>query len=184
MPVRTRRFIQSAMLALALNATAASPYLPLIGPPVLRFEPPRVDPLQTQPQLPPLPPLEPKVSATEPAPLAPADAAPGTPHALPTADLGARAVTNNPSPPAGNLPEGAPQAPPSPPPPSAIAEPAPGTIENLTPQMFMKFFTGRPGTNATGSGTTIFAPLPFLPPVPPTPPSSSATYQTTPPAKP
>lgn len=178
MPARTRRLIQSALFAVALNATAASTYLPLVGPPALRFEAPRVEPLQPQPQLPPLPPLEPKVAVAQPVQPAAVETTPSV------AELGASGVANNPAPPAGTLPEGTPQPPTSLPPPPAAADPAPGPIENLTPQMFMKFFSGRPGTNGTGSSTTIFAPLPFIPPVPPAPPSSSATFQTTPPTKP
>ena len=184
MSARPRRLIQSALLAVALNATAASTYLPLIGPPALRFETPRVDPLQAQPQLPPLPPLEPKVAVAQPAPPAAGETTPGTHPAPSVAELGTGGVANNPAPPAGTLLEGTPQPPTAPGPLPAAADPAPGPIENLTPQMFMKFFSGRPGTNGAGSSTTIFAPLPFIPPVPPTPPSSSATFQTTPPAKP
>jgi len=53
--------------------------------------------------------------------------------------------------------------------------------ENLTPQMFMQFFSGRAGTN--GSGLSIIAPLPFIPPAPPAP-SSTAGFETTPAATP
>ncbi len=180
MPVRTRWLIQFATLAVALNATAAATYLPLIGPPALRFETPRVEPIQSQPQL---PPLEPK-PAPIPAPEVAADVpAQGTPAPLPTSDGSNAPGIKHPARPAGEILEG-PAEPTPGPRPSTPADPSPGPVENLTPQMFMKFFTGRPGTNATGSSTTIFAPLPFIPPVPPAPPSSSATYQTTPPAKP
>jgi hypothetical protein len=183
MPARTRKLIQSALLAVALNATAASTYLPLVGPPALRFEAPRVEPLSAQPKLPPLPPLEPKVAILQPAPPAAGETAPGTHPTPPFAEPGPGGVSTNSAPPSETIPEGTPQPPASPSPPPA-ADPAPGPIENLTPQMFMKFFSGRPGTNSAGSSTTIFAPLPFIPPAPPTPPSSTATFQTTPPAKP
>lgn len=184
MPARTRRLLQSCLLAVALNATAASPYLPLLGPPALRFEPPRVEPPHAQPQLPPLPPLEPKAAVAHPAPPAAGETTPGTQPTPLVAEPGTAGATANPAPPAESSPEGTPKPPTSPGLPPAAADAAPAPIENLTPQMFMKFFSGRAGTNAPGSSTTIFAPLPFIPPVPPAPPSSSATFQTTPPAKP
>lgn len=180
MRVIPRRLFQYAILAVALNATAASTYLPLVGPPALRFEPPRVEPVTTLPALPPLPPFEPKAAAEAPTTAVETPAtttAAGTPispnqEATPSKP-GAPVTSEEPAPP--------PQETASNP---AKPEPPIGPIENLTPQMFMKFFSGRPGSNAIGSSTTIYAPLPFIPPVPPAPPSSSATYQTTPPAKP
>jgi len=54
--------------------------------------------------------------------------------------------------------------------------------EFIAPQMFLKYFTGQPGTNS--AGVSLFAPVGFVPPLPVAPPSSSATFQTTPPGKP
>jgi hypothetical protein len=58
----------------------------------------------------------------------------------------------------------------------------PSEPEGISPQMFMRYFTGRPGTNS--AGVAIIPPIGFIPPVPIVPPSSSATFQTTPPGKP
>lgn len=175
--MRTRRIIYYAFLAVAFSAAAGPVYLPAVGPPALRFEAPRVEPLHAPPRLPPLPPLEPKAAIEQPAPVDVVEPVTGTPPAVFPA-------TNHPASTPANVAGGTQEPPAAPAGFLPAPEPRSGPIENLTPQMFMKFFTGRPGTNTAASGTTIFAPLPFMPPVPPAPPSSSATFQTTPPARP
>ena len=152
------------LLAVALCASAGQGYLPVLGPPALRFEPP---PLPPPAVLIPLPPL----SVTEPRPTPPAvdPLPPATDSANAAVDpvfIDAFAV-----------------------PPVAGPVRAPALIvtsavqpETLVPQMFMKYFVGGAGTNATG--VSIFSPVNFVPPLPIVPPSSSATFQTVPPAKP
>lgn len=152
------------LLVVALCASAGQGYLPVIGPPALRFAPP-------PPPLPavliPLPPLavvepRPAPSAVDPAPLATnftnaaADPVLIDPFAVP--------------PVAEPVPALAPNA-------TSLVPP-----ETLVPQMFMKYFVGGAGTN--GTGVSIFSPVNFVPPLPIVPPSSSATFQTVPPAKP
>ena len=152
------------LLVVALCASAGQGYLPVIGPPALRFAPP-------PPPLPavliPLPPLavvepRPAPSAVDPAPLATnftnaaADPVLIDPFAVP--------------PVAEPVPALAPNA-------TSLVPP-----ETLVPQMFMKYFVGGAGTN--GTGVSIFSPVNFVPPLPIVPPSSSATFQTVPPGKP
>jgi hypothetical protein len=171
MPACLRWWLQTGLLAVAVSATAESVYLPLVGPPALRYEAPSA--VRAVPAVP-LAPLP----ASERKPAAVAEVKPAIPFAVPAAtgetnhaiaatseNLSAReeavdAASTNAVPMSFALPES----------------------ETFTPQMFMKFFTGRPGTN--GSGITIIAPLPFVPPVPSASPSSSASFQTVPPAKP
>ncbi len=166
------RWLQTGLLAVAMSATADSVYLPLVGPPALRFAaPPEVRPVATAP-LPPLTVPESKTTAV-------AEVKPELPASSPAAS----GDTNHP--PVTTTPDHPPAHEEAADSPSTNAVPmsfAPPESASFTPQMFMKFFTGRPGTNA--SGITIIAPLPFVPPVPAASPSSSASFQTTPPAKP
>jgi hypothetical protein len=169
-----KRWSMKAMwMAAAVSAAADSPYLPAVGPAPLRFATPPVVKTATV-QLPPLITIEPRPAAVVPevAPVPPTNAVPSAPD-------------DPPANPVGPLIEPPPSIPvPYDPVVSNGVEVVRPDTDNLTPQMFMKFFTGRPGTNS--SGMTIIAPMPFLPPAPPAPPapSSKATYQTTPPAKP
>ena len=161
--------MKAMWMAAAVSAAADSAYLPSVGPAPLRFATPPVVKTATV-QLPPLITIEPR-----PAPAAevavPAPALPPAPEPAPP-------VAN----PTGPVVEPLPSVPvPYDPVVSNGVEVVRQDTENLTPQMFMKFFTGRPATNS--SGMTIIAPMPFMPPAPPAP-SSTATYQTTPPAKP
>ena len=152
------------LLAVALCASAGQGYLPVIGPPALRFAPPSPPPPTVLIPLPPLAVVEPR-----PTPF------PSDPPA-PAADSASAAVD-----PVFIDPFAVPQA----------AEPVPLLAPNVTsivqpetlvPQMFMKYFVGGSGTN--GAGVSIFSPVNFVPPLPFVPPSSSATFQTVPPAKP
>ena len=154
-------------LAAAMCATAGPGYLPLVGPPPLRFEapPPRaaepfiLSPLAFVEPRPAVPLVEPLTSIT------------------PTPSLDTNITA--PPPPSPNLTTPLPGAEPTPA--NAIVA-APSFIEPLGPQLFMKYFTGRHGTNSTG--ISIYSPVGFVPPTPIAPPSSSATFQTTPPGKP
>ena len=151
-----------------MSATAGSGYLPVVGPPALRFQLPPVL-VTNQIILPPLAVIEPRP---------PEDNAP----------------TPNPSSLAGDAMNQAPNSPLLDPLaiPPVIGPLAAGTTnviivtpsdpDGISPQMFMRYFTGRQGTNA--AGIAIVPPLGFIPPVPIVPPSSSATFQTTPPPKP
>ncbi len=168
----SRRWLQTGLLAVAMSASADSVYLPLVGPPTLRFDPtPAVRPVPMVP-LPPLSVPVPKAAAV-------AGGKPALPAAPPTATGDTNLLL------AATPPENPPAREEATDPSSTNAVPVsftPPESETFTPQMFMKFFTGRPGTNA--SGITIIAPFPFVPPLPATLPSSSASFQTTPPAKP
>lgn len=169
MPAITRWSVRSVLLAAVFSAVAESPYLPSVGPPALRFLNPPVERSAPAIRLPPLLTMEPRLAlpAALVAPVVPAESAvaslpnplvPGIDAALSLSQSmqAASAVSNG-------------------------VDVVRLDSENLTPQMFMKFFSGQPGTNA--SGVSIIAPLPFIPPAPPAP-SSTAAFQTTPPAKP
>lgn len=176
MPAQQRWLLQVGCLAIVVGAAADSPYLPRVGPPALRFESPRVDTPVLQSPLLPLPPLDSKPVTTilpsvpDGSPLAAGVPLGATSNAVPSA------VVVEPFEPVGASSVSLPLV--------AQPEPAPTAAEALTPQMFMKFFTGKPGTNASGTSTTLYAPLPFIPPIPQTTPSSTATFQTTPPPSP
>lgn len=166
--------MKALLFVAAVPAVADPPYLPASGPVPLRFSHPVVRKTPAV-QLPPLATIEPRPAQSLPA-------------------LNAEPKVVAPSSPPDHPPPPAPNEPVAPAVPELVSLPPtfnpvvtngiefvrPDT-ENLTPQMFMKFFSGRPGTNA--SGLTIIAPMPFVPPAPPAP-SSTATFQTTPPAKP
>ena len=157
-------------LAAAMCATAGPGYLPLVGPPPLRFEAPPTP--ATAPFI--LSPL----AVVEPRPAVPL-VEPPTP-VTPTPALDA----NSPVPLAlfpnqtGPLPE----VDPTPADTTNVILAAPAHLDPLGSQLFMKYFTGQHGTNS--AGLSIYSPVRFVPPAPFIPPSSSATFQTTPPGKP
>lgn len=157
------------LLVVAMCATAGPGYLPVVGPPALRFKPPAsfvAEPV-------PLPPL----AIVEPQAAVPASDLTETIPSLPAADS-----TNAPAPTPLDLIVLAPLAGPLAPDATNVTAVVQTEPEVLVPQMFMKYFTGRVGTNS--SGVSIYAPVGFVPPLPIAPPSSSATFQTTPPGKP
>ena len=169
MPAITRWSVLSVLLTAVFSTVAESPYLPSVGPPALRFANPPVERSTPAIRLPPLLTIEPRPApqAALVAPVVPAESVVvSSPNALvPGID---------PAPPLSQSVQVAPAV-------SNGVDVVRLDSENLTPQMFMKFFSGRPGPNA--SGVSIIAPLPFIPPAPPAP-SSTAAFQTTPPAKP
>jgi hypothetical protein len=164
-------------VALSLCASAGQGYLPLVGPPGVRFEKPRLTSADSI-VLPPLPPIEKRPTAVPDGPEVPV----GLP-AIPDP-----AATNS-------------EQPREPAPPSAgqdLVQPIfvpvsplhtdlwPGSVASghpeMAPQMFFKFFSGQAGTN--GVGHSFFMPVGFVPPVPLLPPSSSARFETVPAGKP
>ena len=168
MPALLRRLSPVGLLTAALCATAGPGYLPKVGPPPVRFERPTPAPAEPPVVLPPLAVIEPRPTSPQLDTAVPAPVTPNEPvHPVESAPPSEALIT----------PER----------PALMMEP-PSTntvaIDQgiLGPQMFMKYFTGQPGTN--GSGISIFAPVGFVPPLPATPPSSSASFQTTPPGKP
>ena len=169
MPAITRWSVLSGLLTAVFSVAAESPYLPAVGPPVLRFANPPVERSSPALRLPPLLTIEPRPvpQAALVAPVVPAESAVAS-------SLSALVPGIDPAPPLSQSVQVAPAV-------SNGVDVVRLDSENLTPQMFMKFFSGRPGTNA--SGVSIIAPLPFIPPAPPAP-SSTASFQTTPPAKP
>jgi hypothetical protein len=178
MPALSRWLSPIGGLAVALSATAGQGYLPTVGPAPVRFETP-APPAPVMVALPPLVFIEPRpltdtnetVASTSPAA---ATAPPNLPGAAPT-----EATTSSPAEvtvfvsPLGPLE------------PTGVATnslAAPAETEVIAPQMLLKYFMRPAGTNS--AGVSIFAPVGFVPPQPLAPPSSSATFQTTPPAKP
>jgi len=164
----SRRIALVGLLAVAVCATAGPGYLPTAGPAALRFERPPPPPAGAPMILMPLPVIEPRatVPSGEPTP--------------PTASSSSMATTNS-NPPLGLLDPNIILLTPEASSTNSVTDPAPES-EFIAPQMFMKYFTGRPGTNSTGA--SVFTPVGFVPPLPVAPPSSSATFQTTPPGKP
>lgn len=176
MPALLRWFSPIGGLAVALCATAAGPgYLPTVGPAPLRFEIP-APPVVAPAALPPLVFIEPRRPADADETVAsasPATPAPGVPAATPTAPATSPAESSVLVSPLGPLE------------PFAAATNSPAVTsdsEVVAPQMLLKYFVRPAGTNS--AGVSIFAPVGFVPPQPLTPPSSSATFQTAPPAKP
>lgn len=165
--------MMTAALAVSFGAMADSPYLPVVGPAPLRFStPPIQKPLAVR--LPPLPTILPQAANSELPPVAenpPSSQAPTPVETSPPAlgQLTAEPVVPVPGQYAPVVSNGV----------EVVRTDV--QYENLTPQMFMRFFTGRPGTN--GPGLSVISPMPFVPPAP-SPPSSTATFQTTPPVKP
>ena len=172
MPTILRRLSPVGLLAAALCATAESGYLPVVGPPAVRFEMPAPAPVEPPLVLPPLTVIEPRpiVPPTEPTPpvpqLGPLVQSELTNSVVNFTPLDPVLSTVVPSLAMDPLATGAP----------------PVDTSVLAPQMFMRYFTGQPGTN--GNGVSIFAPVEFIPPLPVPPPSSSASFQTVPPGKP
>lgn len=166
------------LLVVALCTSAGQGYLPVVGPPALRFAPPPPPPPAV---LIPLPPLsgeagEPGGKGAGEIPFfPPGSLSPQLPFS-PAADSTNAAVD-----PVFIDPFVVPPATVPVPGPPANTTPA-VQPETLVPQMFMKYFIGGAGTN--GTGVSIFSPVDFVPPLPIVPPSSSATFQTVPPAKP
>ena len=164
--------MQAMLLAAAVSAAGDAPYLPVSGPVPLRFANPPVRKAVAV-QLPPLAIIEPRPAAAAPPEAARGDA----PSPVPKAAAETPPVNPPPAPADPVLPAPAQYDPVV----SNAVEIVRPDTENLTPQMFMRFFSGRPGTNS--SGVSFITPMPFVPPAPPAP-SSTATFQTTPPAKP
>lgn len=165
-PVRMMRpLISVGFLVVALCASAGPGYLPVVGPPALRFAPlPPPSPDVLVP-LPPLAAVEPRPDSSAVEPLPPAA----------TTNAVADPVLSDPfavPPIAEPLPTAA----------ADVPNGAPVESQPLVPQMFMKYFIGGTGTNA--SGVSIYPPVGFVPPLPIVPPSSSATFQTVPHGKP
>lgn len=154
------------LLAVALCAAAGQGYLPVVGPPALRFAPPPPPPPAVLLPLPPLAVVEPRPASSDVEPLPPA---PDSTNAA------ADPVLIDPfvAPPITE---------PFPAPATNVNYTVPVESQPLVPQMFMKYFIGGAGTNATG--VSLFAPVDFVPPLPIVPPSSSATFQTVPAGKP
>jgi len=164
-----RPLSQIGLLVAAICATAGPAYLPIVGPPALRFEAPLIPSAGPTIILPPLAAVERPSTAAIGEPPAPAVLSPpaestnAPPLFTPFDPNAPNPLAIEPS--ATNL----------------VNSPAAET-ELLAPQMFLKYFTGRHGTNTTG--VSLFAPVGFVPPLPVTPPSRSATFQTTAPGKP
>jgi len=172
MPAILRRLSPVGLLAATLCAATGQGYLPIVGPPAVRFEKPAPAPTEPLLVLPPLTVIEPRpaVLPTEPPPTPsqPGPLAPSEP-ANPLADLTPLDPVVAPAGPALVM--------------DPLATNLPSVDTSVfAPQMFMRYFTGQPGTN--GNGVSIFAPVGFVPPLPVPPPSSSASFQTVPPGKP
>lgn len=159
------------MAALTVGMAAGGDYLPMVGPPSLRFEAPRSAAARY-----PLPPLH------EPAPTNATAHVTAATNAAPA--LAASQTHAAPAVP-GPLPAEAPVVTALVPAwPAQPAQPAPFTTPDtpLSPQMFMHYFTRGAGTN--GAAASVLIPMNFLPPLPLTAPSSSAVYEVTPGPKP
>jgi hypothetical protein len=148
-------------------------YLPVVGPPPLRFEAlPSPSTVRFD-----LPPLEsaPATVATNKVAVVVAKTNP------PPAPLEVVAPPPTPAPavpPAESPAETAAISPPK----ASIAPFATPDAPLYYPQMFLQYFTHGAGTNTPGASVVV--PMSFLPPVPLVPPSSSATYEVTPAPKP
>jgi len=176
MPALSRWLSPIGGLAVALSATAGEGYLPTVGPAPVRFETP-APPAPVTVAFPPLVFIEPRplTDTNETvAPASPAESVPNLPGAAPTE------VT--PPPPAEVTIFVSPLGPLEPTGVATNSLAAPAETEVIAPQMLLKYFMRPAGTNS--AGVSIFAPVGFVPPQPLAPPSSSATFQTTPPAKP
>jgi len=174
-------------------------YLPVVGPPPLRFALPAVtvDSESRRTELPPLPILNPPAAASLTEPGAPStNAAAAEPSAILQASSGANtnaAASTSPSPLAaeaepadgagsGFLLPGLPTPVGTDANSATIFGQAPG-VGPLTPQLFMKYFTPN-GSHPSHSGVSAIVPVSFIPPEPVRLPSSSAAFETTPPGKP
>lgn len=176
MPDHLKWLALVSLLAAAVRVTAApgAPgYLQAVGPPPLRFEPPPTIATAAVP---------PRLPAATPAPA----------PIVRNADL--NSPSNSPSLAVAELPLTTAALPALPPDDPTLPVPlfegisapaAPGTSfdnESTGLQGLMKYFARRHGTNLS-TGVSFHAPLGFVPPTPPAP-SSSATFQTSPAAKP
>lgn len=147
-----------AVLVVALNAAGASApgYLPVVGPPELRFEEPAAPKLR--PVLPPM-----VMLGTNPPPTN--NVAVTTPDS-PTTIESPGIISSNGIAPVVVVVQVTNE------PPVLLVEPVP-----LSPQMFMPYFTRGVGTN----GSAVSVPMTFLPPAPlGPPPSSTVSYEVTP----
>jgi len=172
MPALSRWFSPIGGLAVALCATASPGYLPTVGPAPLRFETPA--PLATVPVvLPPLVFIEPRPAAGTNETVASASPTNGpNTEAAEVMTPGPAEIPILASPLGPLVPIGVPTNPPA----------APFDTEVVAPQMLLRYFMHPVGTNS--AAISAFAPVGFVPPQPLAPPSSSATFETTPPARP
>jgi hypothetical protein len=170
MPALSRWFSPIGGLAVALSAAAGPGYLPTVGPAPVRFETP-APPVVAPVALPPLVFIEPRPATDTNETVAPA--VPTGPVVATTEAASAPVEPSILISPLGPLePAGG----------ATNSPAAPADTEVVAPQMLLKYFTRPAGTNS--AGVSIFAPVGFVPPQPLVPPSSSATFQTTPSAKP
>ena len=167
MPVITRLLIHIGLLSVAIAASAGDGYLPYVGPAPLRFLMPASTLAKVTYVLPPLE-LPPVPSITPETQSLPSPLETNAVTSVQPPELTEPAVTASVTMPGTLFPE-----------PAQNSQPEIGT---LTPQMFMHYFTGQHGTNS--SGLSIYAPVSFIPPSPVMRPSSSAAFETVPPAKP
>ncbi len=164
-------------LSSAVRVTAGDHgYLPAVGPPPLRFAPPRPTGTSTL-TLAEVPAIEPVTNARVNVAAAPASTnpPPGGVHGEPTSTAAPPAsVPEWFGPPAPPLPS------PTPLPPINPAWLVPNASQTVMPQaqLFLQYFTPEylPGSNAAG----LVVPVGFVPPQPRSSSSSSATYQVTP----
>lgn len=170
MPALSRWFSPIGGLAVALCAAAGPGYLPTVGPAPVRFETPAPLVEATVP-LPPLVFIEPRPATDTVTAASPTSPAPNVTSAAPTE-----------TPTSASAESSVFISPLGPPEPTGVATNAPADTEVVAPQMLLKYFTRPAGTNS--AGISVFAPVGFVPPQPLAPPSSSATFQTVPPAKP
>jgi hypothetical protein len=160
-----RPLIPVGLLVVAQRASAGPGYLPVVGPPALRFAPlPPPSPAVLIP-LPPLAVMEPHPDPSAGETFPPATVTNAAVGPVPTEPFSAPPIAELLPTQATNVPYG-----------------VPVESQPLVPQMFMKYFIGGTGTNV--NGVSIYPPVGFVPPLPIVPPSSSATFQTVPPAKP
>ena len=186
------RLILLSLLAVACSG-ADRGYLPVVGPPPIRFALPPPPPPAEPVVLPPWPQTDAQpVAATAPTTNAPGPtdvtvSASSTPSTAATAEatkpekVPPDAVGAGPNGPDATAPGQLFQPfvlPPGSPPP--LTEP-----DLLTPQAFMRYFLIKPGAGTNNAGVGALWPVSFIPPQPLlAPPSSTATFETTPPGKP
>lgn len=157
-------------------AAPAAGYLPQVGPPALRFTPPRAARALVAVELPPLAMSD--RSETVDTTVSDRDGSPAPASAMPPAVAFPETA-------AGTLDSGASSSIPMPSG-SAVASPVgvpgvpgAGVPVALTPQVLIPFFSGS-GTSGAGVPTVV-APMSFLPPEASTGARSRATYTTSPP---
>jgi hypothetical protein len=170
----TAAWCAAALLPASSGAGAGQGYLSLVGPPAPRFEPP--PPVAPAPEVswPPLVVVQPRLVAPAdelPTSVIPTPSVPQSPASTDTRD----SIFTDPFTPPGDGGASPTEA-------TNVTAAAPAETQTLVPQMFLKYFTARSGTNL--SGVSIYAPVGFIPPQPVVAPSSSAAFQTTPAPKP